>query len=31
VVFGTGDDARPFSQLAVQAGFEVTVVDHRPA
>lgn len=31
VVFGAGDDARPLAQLAVQVGFDVTVVDHRPA
>ena len=31
VVFGAGDDARPFAELAVQVGFDVTVVDHRPA
>ncbi len=31
VVFGAGDDARPLAALAVQAGFEVTVVDHRRA
>jgi xanthine dehydrogenase accessory factor len=30
-VFGAGDDARPLVTLAAQAGFEVTVVDHRPA
>jgi len=30
-VFGAGDDARPLSALASAAGFEVTVVDHRPA
>lgn len=30
-VFGAGDDARPLAALAVQSGFEVTVVDHRPA
>ena len=30
-VFGAGDDARPLSALAAQAGFDVTVVDHRPA
>jgi len=31
IVFGAGDDARPLAQVAVQAGFDVTVVDHRPA
>jgi xanthine/CO dehydrogenase XdhC/CoxF family maturation factor len=31
VVFGAGDDARPLAGLAAQAGFEVTVVDHRRA
>jgi xanthine/CO dehydrogenase XdhC/CoxF family maturation factor len=30
-VFGAGDDARPLAALATQTGFEVTVVDHRPA
>jgi xanthine dehydrogenase accessory factor len=30
-IFGAGDDARPLAVLALQAGFEVTVVDHRPA
>ena len=30
-VFGAGDDARPLVSLAAAAGFEVTVVDHRPA
>jgi xanthine/CO dehydrogenase XdhC/CoxF family maturation factor len=30
-IFGAGDDARPLGSLATQAGFEVTVVDHRPA
>jgi xanthine dehydrogenase accessory factor len=29
-IFGAGDDARPLASLAAQAGFEVTVVDHRP-
>lgn len=29
-VFGAGDDARPLARLAAEAGFEVTVVDHRP-
>ena len=31
VIFGAGDDARPLSALASQAGFDVTIVDHRPA
>jgi xanthine/CO dehydrogenase XdhC/CoxF family maturation factor len=31
VVFGAGDDARPLAALAAQAGFEVTIVDHRRA
>lgn len=31
VIFGAGDDARPLAALAAQAGFEVTVVDHRRA
>ena len=31
IVFGAGDDARPLATLSVQAGFDVTVVDHRPA
>lgn len=30
-VFGAGDDARPLAALAAHAGFEVIVVDHRPA
>jgi xanthine dehydrogenase accessory factor len=30
-VFGAGDDAQPLVRLASIAGFEVTVVDHRPA
>jgi xanthine/CO dehydrogenase XdhC/CoxF family maturation factor len=30
-IFGAGDDARPLAALAASAGFEVTVVDHRPA
>ena len=30
-VFGAGDDAIPLARLAAQSGFEVTVVDHRPA
>ena len=30
-IFGAGDDARPLAALAAQSGFEVTVVDHRPA
>jgi xanthine/CO dehydrogenase XdhC/CoxF family maturation factor len=31
VIFGAGDDARPLAQVAVQVGFDVTIVDHRPA
>src|SRR5438105_7079109 len=31
LIFGAGDDARPLASLAAAAGFEVTVVDHRPA
>ena len=30
-IFGAGDDARPLAVLAAVSGFEVTVVDHRPA
>jgi xanthine dehydrogenase accessory factor len=30
-IFGAGDDARPLAAAASEAGFEVTVVDHRPA
>ena len=30
-IFGAGDDARPLAAAANEAGFEVTVVDHRPA
>ncbi|MFL5360006.1 MAG: XdhC family protein [Myxococcales bacterium] len=30
-LFGAGDDARPLASLAAQAGFEITVVDHRSA
>ena len=30
VVFGTGPDVSPVALLAVQAGWSVTVVDHRP-
>ena len=30
-IFGAGDDSRPLAMLAMEAGFEVTVVDHRPA
>ena len=30
-IFGAGDDARPLAALAAQNGFEVMVVDHRPA
>jgi xanthine dehydrogenase accessory factor len=28
-IFGAGDDARPLASLAWEAGFEVTVIDHR--
>lgn len=31
MIFGAGDDARPLALLAAEAGFEITVVDHRPA
>jgi xanthine dehydrogenase accessory factor len=31
VVFGAGDDAIPLAAYASEAGFRVTVVDHRPA
>jgi xanthine/CO dehydrogenase XdhC/CoxF family maturation factor len=31
VIFGAGDDARPLVTAAALAGFDVTVVDHRPA
>ncbi len=31
VVCGAGDDAMPMVRLAAEAGFRVTVVDHRPA
>src|SRR5262249_24402237 len=31
VIFGAGDDARPLCSFAAEAGFRVTVVDHRPA
>jgi xanthine/CO dehydrogenase XdhC/CoxF family maturation factor len=31
LVCGAGDDARPLVQYAAEAGFRVTVVDHRPA
>jgi len=30
-IFGAGDDAGPLAAIAADAGFEVTVVDHRPA
>ena len=30
-IFGAGDDAQPLAALAAQAGFDVTLVDHRPA
>lgn len=31
VIFGAGDDAMPLCSFAAEAGFRVTVVDHRPA
>jgi xanthine dehydrogenase accessory factor len=31
VLFGAGDDAIPLARFAAEAGFRVTVVDHRPA
>ena len=31
VVFGAGDDAIPLASVALDAGFRVTLVDHRPA
>jgi xanthine/CO dehydrogenase XdhC/CoxF family maturation factor len=31
VICGAGDDARPVAACAAEAGFQVTVVDHRPA
>ena len=31
LIFGAGDDAQPLARLAHEAGFEVTVVDHRRA
>jgi xanthine dehydrogenase accessory factor len=31
VLFGAGDDAIPLARLGSEAGFRVTVVDHRPA
>jgi xanthine dehydrogenase accessory factor len=31
MIFGAGDDARPLCSLAAQIGFDVVVVDHRPA
>src|SRR3989442_14470152 len=31
LIFGAGDDARPLAALAAAAGFEITVIDHRPA
>ncbi|MGH7651099.1 MAG: XdhC family protein [Gemmatimonadaceae bacterium] len=31
VVFGAGDDTRPLARCAIDVGFRVTVVDHRPA
>ena len=30
-IFGAGDDSRPLARSASEAGFEVTIVDHRPA
>jgi xanthine/CO dehydrogenase XdhC/CoxF family maturation factor len=30
VIFGAGDDAIPLVRLAMEVGFDVTVVDHRP-
>ncbi len=29
LIFGAGDDARPLAALAAEAGFDVTLVDHR--
>ncbi len=29
LIFGAGDDARPLAQLAAEAGFDVTLIDHR--
>src|SRR5207244_7256680 len=29
LIFGAGDDAKPLAALAAEAGFEVTIVDHR--
>ena len=31
LILGAGEDARPLAAYAAQAGFRVTVVDHRPA
>ncbi|HEY3746535.1 MAG TPA: XdhC family protein [Gemmatimonadaceae bacterium] len=31
VVFGAGEDTRPLARFAMEVGFRVTVVDHRPA
>jgi xanthine/CO dehydrogenase XdhC/CoxF family maturation factor len=31
IVAGAGDDARPLVEFAAEAGFRVTLVDHRPA
>ena len=28
-IFGAGDDARPLASLALEAGFDVTLIDHR--
>lgn len=29
LIFGAGDDAQPLARLALEAGFDVTLVDHR--
>lgn len=31
MILGAGEDARPLAQYAAEAGFRVTVADHRPA
>src|SRR5262245_19038568 len=31
IICGAGDDTRPLAAYAVEAGFAVTIVDHRPA
>ena len=31
LILGAGEDARPLARFAAEAGFRVTVVDHRPA